>query len=325
MGSKLDMFFSCCPLIKSLSYNLFDVIKELNICFTKRNKLNILKIKNAGVNTDFIMENCKGGMKMIKKTFKDLLREGRKGTKFIGTYLMQPSDMIIEIMKMAGFDFLIYDLEHERMTLSDVMRLVYVSEACGMVSVVRVPCVNEEYIKKVLDIGASCIKVPDIKTAEEAHRIVEYAKFPPYGHRGACSFVRALGYGSNPKASYAKANDETAISIIIEGPEGIANREEIISVDGIDSISIGQVDMSVTLGVPGEIFHPKVIDSILKCADLCLKYKKQLSVQIHTAEDIKLYQKHPAITHFHTDLPPTIFYKACKRLCDEIYKTVEPL
>lgn len=70
MGSKLDMFFSCCPLIKSLSYNLFDVIKELNICFTKRNKLNILKIKNAGVNTDFIMENCKGGMKMIKKRLK---------------------------------------------------------------------------------------------------------------------------------------------------------------------------------------------------------------------------------------------------------------
>ena len=100
----------------------------------------------------------------------------------------------------------------------------------------------------------------------------------------------------------------------------MANREEIISVEGIDSISLGQVDLSVTLGVPGEVFHPKVIDAIMKCADICLKYGKQLSVQIRTPEDIKLYQNHPAITHFHTDLPPTIFYKACKELCDGIRK-----
>lgn len=254
----------------------------------------------------------------MKKTFQSLLAQGREGRKFIGTYVMHNSDFMIETMKMAGFDFAILDLEHERLTFSEIMPLIYACEACGLAAVVRVPGVDEAYIKKALDMGASCVKVPDVKTPEDAKRVVEWSKFPPAGHRGACPFVRGNGYGADRKGCWERANQETAVSVIIEGPEGIANMKEIIAVDGIDSISIGQVDLSVALGVPGEVFHPKVIQAVLECADLCHNYGKQLSAQIVQAADIRLYQKHPAITHFHTDLPQTIFYQACKNLCDDI-------
>ncbi len=258
----------------------------------------------------------------MKVTFKDLLERGKNGEKFIGAYMMGGCDFVIETMKMAGYDFLMLDLEHERMTLSEIMPMIYTCEACGMATVVRVPGVQEEYMKKALDMGASCIKVPDVKSAEDARKIVEWCKYPPEGHRGACPFVRGNGYGTNRSGCWARANAETSISALIEGPEGIAHMEEIIAVDGIDCVSVGQVDLSVTIGVPGEVFHPKVIDAVLDVADICLKYGKQLSAQVVRPEDVKLYKNHPAITHFHTDLPQAIYYNACKQLCDGIRSNI---
>ena len=127
---------------------------------------------------------------MMRQTFRNLLEKGGRGEKFIGAYIMSNDDFVIEVMKMAGFDFVMLDLEHERLTLSEIMPLIYKCEACGMAVAVRVPGVEEEYIKKALDMGATCIKVPGISTVAEAEKVVEWAKFPPYGHRGACPFVR---------------------------------------------------------------------------------------------------------------------------------------
>lgn len=254
----------------------------------------------------------------MKTTFKELLERGKKGEKFIGCYMMVDGLHTIEILKMAGYDFLILDMEHERLTLSEIMPMIYTCEAVGMATVVRVPGVEEEYIKKALDMGASCIKVPDVRTVEDAKKIVEWAKYPPQGHRGACPFVRGNGYGSNRKGCWARANEEVSISVLIEGPEGIQNMNDIIQVEGIDHISVGQIDLAVTLGCAGDAFNPKVIDAVLEVADTCQKYGKQLSAQVIKPEDAKLYKNHPAITHFHTDMPQTMLYNACKSLCDGI-------
>lgn len=254
---------------------------------------------------------------MKHTTYKELLESGKK---FIGTYVMFPCDSMLEVMKLAGFDFVIFDTEHEQLTFSEIMPMLRTCEACGLATVIRVPGVDEGAIKKALDMGASCIKVPGISTAEEARRVVEYSKFPPEGRRGACPFVRSNQYGTDRAGCWSRANRETALSIIIEGPEGIANMKEILAVPGIDSVSIGQVDLSVALGVPGQVFHEKVIDAVLECADICQKHGKQLSGQIVVPEDVKRYQNHPAISHFHTDLPPTIFYTACRRLCEDIHR-----
>lgn len=255
-------------------------------------------------------------------TFKDLLDSGKR---FIGTYIMFPCDNLLEVMKLAGYDFVIFDLEHEQLTFSEILPMLRTCEACGIATVIRVPGVDEGAIKKALDIGASCVKVPGITTAEQARKVVEYSKYPPLGNRGACPFVRGNAYGVDKTGCWESANRETSISIIIEGPEGIANMKEIIEVPGIDAVSIGHFDLSVALGIPGQAFHPKVIDAVLDCADLCKSNNKQLSAQIVKPEDVKMYKNHPAITHFHTDLPPAVFYAACKQLCDGIRNCCEEL
>ncbi len=87
----------------------------------------------------------------MRTTFRQLLESGKK---FTGTYIMSPCSTEIEAMKLAGVDFLIFDLEHEQLTFSEILPMLRTCDACGMATMVRVPCLDEGTIKKALDIGA---------------------------------------------------------------------------------------------------------------------------------------------------------------------------
>lgn len=139
------------------------------------------------------------------------------------------------------------------MTFTEIMPMVRICEACYLVAMVRVSELNETMIKKVLDIGGvSAVRIPDIQNADQARRAVTFSKYPPEGLRGSCPFVRCNNYATGDRsACYAKANMETVVSVIIESMEGIKNMEEIVTVPGIDTISIGNIDLSMALGVPG--------------------------------------------------------------------------
>lgn len=249
----------------------------------------------------------------MKTTFRSLLESGEK---FIGCYIMAPCDTDLEIMKMAGVDFVIFDLEHERLTYTEIMPMLRTCEACGLATMIRVPGIDEGAIKKALDMGASAIKVPSISTAEQAKQVVSYCKYPPEGVRGSCPFVRCNGYGiADRSACYEKANREVAVSVIIEGVEGVNYMEEIIAVKGIDAISVGNVDLSCALGVPGQIFHPLVKKAVIHCAELCEKYGKSCSAQVMVPEDAKMFRDCKGISHFLTDLPTAMLYKSYHSLC----------
>ncbi len=251
-------------------------------------------------------------------TFRSLLNSGRK---FIGTYIMTPCDADIEVMKLAGVDFVILDMEHERMTFTEVMSLIKTCEACGMATMVRVPGIDENSIKKALDMGASAIKVPGVTTADEARQAVAFCKYPPEGVRGACPFVRCNDYATGDRvACYERANKEVVVSVIIEGVEGVKNMEEIIATPGVDTISIGHVDLSVALGVPGQVFHPKVIEAVKNCARLCERHGKTCSVQVVDGADAEQFKDLKGVSHYHVDLPPTMLYKAYHGLCEDLRK-----
>ena len=252
----------------------------------------------------------------MKTTFRSLLNSGKK---FIGTYVMSPCDTDIEVMKMAGVDFVIIDMEHERLTFTEVMSLIKTCEACGMATMVRVPRVDGDFIKKALDMGASAIKVPGVSTAEEARQAVAYSKYPPEGVRGACPFVRCNDYATGDRAScYARANKEVVVSVIIEGVEGVKNMEEIIATPGLDTISIGHVDLSVALGIPGQVHHPRVLEAVEQCARLCEKYGKSCSVQVVDGKDAERFKDLKGVTHYHVDMAPAMLYKAYHGLCEEL-------
>lgn len=185
--------------------------------------------------------------------------------KPLGTWSDGSSATTVEIAGIAGFDFIIIDNEHGCHKNPNWLELVRTAEACNILPIIRVPGANyEDLIKKSLDMGAAGILVPNINCKEDAETAVRYSKYAPIGKRGACPYVRAncYEYKYGTVDYYQKANEEVTVIALIESTEAVKNFDEIISVEGIDAVLFGRVDLSVSMGIPGELYHEKLVGSL---------------------------------------------------------------
>ena len=78
--------------------------------------------------------------------------------------------------------------------------------------------------------------------------------------------------GHNFEEYVARANDDSLLIVQIEHKDAVANIEEILSVPGIDGTFIGPYDLSMSLGIPGQLDHPDVLASKDKVLDATLAH-----------------------------------------------------
>ena len=175
--------------------------------------------------------------------------------------------MFIEIQGIANFDFVILDTEHGPGHMAEEQNNVRAALLRGMLPIIRINELNENNVGKALDIGALGVQVPQIQTAEEAKLAVKYARFYPYGERGVCRFVRAADYSAKDRNEYFKESKDLLVILQLEGTKAIENLDEILDVDGVDIIFIGPYDLSQSLGVPGDIKNPLVLNTMIKIVD----------------------------------------------------------
>lgn len=168
---------------------------------------------------------------------------------------------VAEITALAGYDFVIVDVEHSPMTLETVDDIARAVERRGMPAVVRVPWNDPVELKRVLDIGVAGVMVPMVETVEEAERAVEAMRYPPDGIRGVAG-SRATNYGLE-FAEYVESAGDALVTILqVETVEGVQNAGAISAVDGVDSLFVGPSDLSTSLGVPGDWQDGAVLDAI---------------------------------------------------------------
>ena len=89
------------------------------------------------------------------------------------------------ILKNAGCQFIIFDMEHGGLSLEQFKTLGIISNANNISPLIRIPEVNYNYVARALDLGAAGIMAPMVNTCEEALKIVQSSKYPPKGVRGA--------------------------------------------------------------------------------------------------------------------------------------------
>ena len=165
---------------------------------------------------------------------------------------------VVEILSLAGFDFIVLDQEHGLGDPSSLPAQLHAMSATPTVGVVRVPWNDHVYLKRVLDAGAEAVLIPSINTAEEARAAVAACLYPMRGRRGtAASSVRASSYGMAPDY-VATCAENLLIACQIESAQAVENIDEILAVDGIDMLLIGPTDLSATVGQMGNIRHPEV-------------------------------------------------------------------
>jgi 2-dehydro-3-deoxyglucarate aldolase/4-hydroxy-2-oxoheptanedioate aldolase len=194
---------------------------------------------------------------------KTVLNEGGVA---VGTFLFEfATTGVARIAAEAGADFAIFDMEHTGWSVETVRMLIATARPTGMVPVVRVPATEYHFIARVLDMGAMGVMVPMVETPEQARRIVESAKYPPEGRRGAAFGVAHDDYtGGDMADKIRSANREQLLIAQVETARGVENVEAIAAVEGIDVLWIGQADLTTSLGIPGRYAHQAFLQAVAR-------------------------------------------------------------
>jgi 4-hydroxy-2-oxoheptanedioate aldolase len=160
---------------------------------------------------------------------------------------------IMEIIGHSGFDFVFIDCEHTPLGIdAQLENILRAADYAGLGTVVRVKGNDEHMIRNALEFGADAVCVPHVRRAADAERAQSYAKFPPWGVRGAAGDVRAAHYGAGAfdwKAYVEQSNRDSMIVPLAEDREFFDNIDEILAVKGIDMVNIGPLDLAMSLGL----------------------------------------------------------------------------
>lgn len=191
-----------------------------------------------------------------------------EGRVAFGTWVQMASPEIVEAVGYQGYDYVIIDMEHGQFGLDTVPSMVRAAEAADVTPIVRVPSTDESTILKVLDAGAMGVLIPGISNKEQAEQSVKAAKYYPKGTRGACPWTRATQYNVLDWVAHSKwSNEETMVWLLIEGKEGVDNFDKILEVPNVDAIVMGPFDLSQSLGIPGQLNHPLLLETLKKMVD----------------------------------------------------------
>ncbi len=204
----------------------------------------------------------------------NLKRTLNEGGLVIGTMLSEVRNPNVAYMlAQCGYDYFIIDNEHGTYSPETVSNMIAAARGSGLSVIVRIPEIRRETILKPLDSGAAGLLVPQVNTADQAREIIVHAKYPPVGDRGVGLRRAHSRYGRVDAAEYLKqANEETFIAVQAENPTAIENLEEIAAVPGIDCVFVGPFDLSVSLGIPGQVTHPREVEAIDRVIEVCNKH-----------------------------------------------------
>jgi 2-keto-3-deoxy-L-rhamnonate aldolase RhmA len=203
----------------------------------------------------------------------------------LGTIISIDHPTIIEIARLAGFDWLWIDAEHGRFDEVSASLCCAVNTG-GPPAFVRLPDRSPTSIKRFLDIGCDGIILPLVSSLADVREIARAALYPPRGERSV-GMARAQGYGSR-FAEYLKTKSY-AIIVQIETVAGVSNAREIIEDDTVDAVLIGPYDLSGSLGIPGEIESAQVVQGIAAVLSESKKAGKPCGIFAATPEKAKTY------------------------------------
>ena len=196
------------------------------------------------------------------------------------------------ILKNAGCEFIIFDMEHGGLSLEQFKVLATISNSNQISPLIRIPEVSYNYVARALDLGASGIMAPMVNTAEEAMKVVKSSKYPPEGIRGAgFGFAHDNYNNQNPLKYIKKANDELINIIQIETKYGLENVELIAAIDGVDCLWVGHFDLTNFLGIPGDFTSSIYLDAIKRVVEAGKINKKSLGIMVNNNDELEMYSE----------------------------------
>ena len=206
---------------------------------------------------------------MIHNTVKQALKTGK--VQLGAGFWQLRSPEIGRIYAAAGIHWAFVDMEHGGFDLETIQDICRVANLAGLCALVRVGDLQYSLTARALDCGAQGIVFPRVESPEVLETAISWTKFPPLGVRGFGLNTMSVNYEPLTMLEIlTRINQNTMVVVQIETQLAIDRREELLSVPGIDAVMIGPADLSISLGVPGEFEHPKLIAAMEAIRDTCI-------------------------------------------------------
>jgi 2-keto-3-deoxy-L-rhamnonate aldolase RhmA len=189
------------------------------------------------------------------------LRKRLEAGPCFGPFLKLPRPEVVDLLKQAGFDFVIVDMEHGQISEIEARTVILACAAAGLPAVVRLPDTSSGIVNRLLEAGAVGIQMPKVRARADADRLRSMMHFPPEGIRSIGVANQWAQYGAVPIPRVVQEANARSVAIgMFETKDFADPMEEILK--PLDVVFIGPGDLSIEFGAPAD--HPDVQAHIRK-------------------------------------------------------------
>lgn len=204
-----------------------------------------------------------------------------------GTWLNLGSSLTAEIAATAGFDWVVVDLEHGAGDHESCLHQLQAIAGSPAAPIVRVAWNEAPRFKRVLDIGAVGVVAPYVTSAEEARQAAAAMRYPPEGVRGAASLNRGADFGRDFLNSMRTANRNLLTVVQVETEETLEVVDDIAAVEGVDVLFVGPLDLSLNMGIPLQLEHPRFRQALARVSAAAERRGKAAGILLNSPDQIE--------------------------------------
>jgi 2-keto-3-deoxy-L-rhamnonate aldolase RhmA len=227
---------------------------------------------------------------MRVNSVKKALKEGNVQLGCGFAQLRSPE--VARILAAAGFQWTFLDSEHGGFDLETLQDLCEAAAVVGLTPIVRVADMQYALVARALDCGAQGIIFPRVESPELLERAVSWTKFPPVGIRGFGLTAVQVQYEKVTIPQIIEhLNEHVMVVLQIETKLAVERRDELLAVPGVDAVLVGPVDLSISLGVPGDFQHPKMVEAMEQIRDSCIAHGVVPGTQTRTLTLAKFWRE----------------------------------
>lgn len=207
---------------------------------------------------------------MINPFFIEKLRNAEV---VFGTWNTLNSPISTNLIAQSGLDFQIIDYEHGPFDISASFSQISACKndhgAITCAPLFRIPSLTEWVCLQLIDQGAYGLVLPHVESEETLNNFIRLTSYPPIGRKGFSPYTPSAEFNmSNLSSKMHSSNKDLARIAIIENVSSLQAIPDLLSLNSIDVFYLGAYDLSVDLGIPGQLNHLDLTDLMVKAIAL---------------------------------------------------------
>jgi 2-keto-3-deoxy-L-rhamnonate aldolase RhmA len=223
-----------------------------------------------------------------KNKLRSLLRESKPT---VATHVHSTWPGMVEVLGASGLlDYVEFSAQYAPYDLYTLDNFAMAGDLYDLPAMIKIDPEPRYFVaQRAIGSGFQSVLFADLRSVKEVEEAVSVVRAEPKGKNGS-AMNRAAKYFYGGSEEFVKYCDDIVVAIMIEKKSLFEHLEEVLNLD-IDMIQFGPSDYSMSLGVPGQTNHPKVVEAYETTIKLALKYDKHPRIELSGFADAERYVK----------------------------------